>query len=170
MRILFFTLLCTLSISVNSEIYKTVDEKGNVIYTDIKPKDTDSEEVKLKPITPIENIPARKVVSTRKNSEESDEPERYSSFQIIKPVNGATIRNKQSFAVQLSVLPRLLTGHTVRLLLDGEMIETKRGLLFTLQDVERGAHTITAELLDAGRKVIKSNSHTVYVHRTISSP
>lgn len=165
-KILTFLFFYIFSISAQAEIYKTIDENGNVVYTDMKPRNTKSEEVKLKPITPIEKV------STGSPSysapREPDASEYYSDFEIIEPLNEATVRNKRRFSVQVSIRPGLLTGHRVRLLLDGEVVETKRGLLFSLEDVERGTHTITAELLDARRKVIKSSSNTVYIHRTIA--
>ena len=170
MKILTFLLFLIFSISAQTEIYKTIDENGNVIYSDMKPRDKESEEVELKPITPIEKIPVRRSIPAPPKSTKSGESEYYSSFIIIKPSNQATIRNKQRFSVQVSIQPGLLRSHKVRLLLDGKVIETKRGLLFSLADVERGAHTITAELLDAGRKVIKSSSNTVYIHRTAVPP
>ena len=170
MKILTVLFFLIFSVSAQAEIYKTVDESGNVIYTDMKPKDSESEEVKLKPITPIENVPARNSVPASKAPKESGESEYYFDFKIIEPQNEATIRNKQRFSVQVSIQPRLLRSHRIRLLLDGEIVETKRETLFTLENVERGAHTITAELLDARRKVIKSSSNTIYVHRTIFSP
>ena len=72
MRQLLFILVCVLSISANAEIYKTIDEKGNVIYTDMKPRDSKSEEVKLKPITPIEKIPAINSAPAASNSPDTE--------------------------------------------------------------------------------------------------
>ena len=169
MKLFIFLSFLIFSVSAKAEIYKTVDEKGNVIYTDMKPRNSESEEVKLKPITPIEKAPAISSAPAASNS--PDTAKYYSDFKIIEPLNEATVRNKQRFSVQVFVQPKMLAGHKVRLLLDGEIVETKRGTLFTLDDVERGAHTITAELLDAKRRVIESSSNTIYVHRTtVSSP
>ena len=170
MKLLIFLVFWILSISAQAEIYKTVDESGNIIYTDMKPRDVESEKVKLKPITPIEKPYFQNPAPPPNTSNESVESEYYSDFKIIDPFDQATVRNKQSFSVQVSIQPKLRAGHKIRLLLDGEVVETKRGTLFSLEDVERGAHTITVELLDARGKVIKSSSNTVYVHRTIAAP
>lgn len=166
-KILTFLVFCFFSVSVQAEIYKTMDENGNVIYTDMKSRGVESKEVELKPITPIEKPRSTNFVPNSQRSKSPDESEYYSNFEITKPANEATVRNKQHFSVQVMVQPKLQAGHKVRLLLDGEVVETKRGTVFTLENVERGAHTITAELLNDRKNVIKSSSNTVYVHRTI---
>ena len=150
-------------------MYKTIDEDGHVIFTDIKPKGPVSEKVELKPVTPIESMPARNSVPVFKAPKRSGESGYYSGFEIIEPSDQATVRNKQRFSVRVSVQPEMLAGHKIRLLLDGEIVETKKSQLFTLEDVDRGTHTITAQLLDARGKVIRSGSNIVYVHRTVIS-
>ena len=171
MKIFTFFVFLAFSIFTRAEIYRIVDENGNVVYTDIKPKGSDSEPVKLKPITPIRKVPVTNMAKpASKPTNKSGKSGYYSEFKIVEPVNEATIRNKQSFPVQVSVQPEMPADHKVRLLLDGQVVETKGGTNFSLEQVERGKHIITVELLDGKGDVINSANNTVYVHRAIMPP
>ncbi|WP_066015929.1 DUF4124 domain-containing protein [Endozoicomonas atrinae] len=150
-------------------IYKTVDQDGNVVFTDSRPADQPSEEVKLRPFTPMSPTPRSKPESSKPAQKESKEL--YSNLEIIEPANDATVRNQGNFTVKIATEPRILAGHKVRLLLDGEVVgESKRNLTFELKNVDRGTHSLTVEIIDNQAKVIQSSSNTIHVHRTVFTP
>ncbi|WP_257285894.1 DUF4124 domain-containing protein [Endozoicomonas sp. SESOKO1] len=150
-------------------IYKTVDQDGNVIFTDSRPADQPSEEVKLRPITPISPVPGRESESLK--SAQTVSREFYSSLEIIEPADDATVRTQENFTVKIATAPKILAGHKVRLLLDGQIMgEFGRKLTFELKNVDRGTHNLTVEIIDNQANVIKSSSNTIHVHRTIYTP
>lgn len=151
-------------------IYKTVDKDGNVIFTDTRPVDEPSEEVKLRPITQMSSTPARRSGSSLQG-EEGESKNLYSHLEIIEPANDSTVREQGNFTVKVVTEPRVLSGHRIRLLLDGDVVgESKRKLSFDLTNVDRGTHTLTVEIVDNRRKVVQSSSSTVHVHRTVYRP
>ena len=161
---------CLLSFSAQATIYKMVDRDGNVVFTDVKPKDSRSQEVELKPITPIQSTPLHTYPAPVNQGDNDDPPDYYSEFKIVEPANEATVRNSGSFAVKLVIVPKLSLNHKIRLLLDGNVFETRRSLYFTLLNIDRGAHTVTAEVINGKGKVIQSTDSTVYVQRVIVKP
>ena len=149
-------------------IYKTVDDNGNVIFTDTQPTDQPGETVNLRPLTPMPSLSPSRPIPTS-----ITEPTRklYSRFTITRPDHNATIRDQETITVNIATSPRVLFGHTVRLRLNGKVVaESRRQSTFELKEVERGSHTLTAEIVDSQQQVIRSTSHTIFVHRTIFTP
>ncbi|WP_419533611.1 DUF4124 domain-containing protein [Endozoicomonas sp.] len=150
-------------------IYKTVDKDGNIIFTDSRPADQPSEEVQLRPITPMSSVPTSRPGSSVSSQEESEEM--YSLLEIVEPANDATVRSQGNFTVRIATEPRVLSGHRIRLLLDGDVVgESKRKLSFELKNIDRGTHTLTVEIVDNRKKVVQSSNNTIHVHRTTFKP
>ncbi|WP_299730164.1 DUF4124 domain-containing protein [uncultured Endozoicomonas sp.] len=169
-RTFFAVMSCTLFVgSVSAAIYKTVDEEGNVVFSDSAPAGESSEEVKLKPLTPIPSPQSGLNISKPKPEEQKIIG--YKKLEIVEPTPGATIQNQDSFNVRIALAPGIQPGHRIRLLLNGKRIGESSGQLsFTASNVERGSQVLTAEILDANSKVIKSAKSTVFVHRAIARP
>ena len=149
-------------------IYKTVDNNGNVVFTDTQPTDQPGEPVNLRPLTSIPALPTRRPmpVSTTKPTRQL-----YSRLTITKPDHNATIRDQETITVNIAISPRVLFSHSVRLRLNGKVVaESRRQSTFELKEVERGRHTLTAEIVDSQQQVIRSTSHTIFVHRTVFTP
>ena len=154
---------------VSAAIYKTVDEEGNIVFTDNASASDSVEEVKLRPLTPIPALQPTDKAPPPKLAEEAFKG--YNKLEIVEPIPGATIHNQSSFNVRISLSPDIQSGHRVRLLLNGKRIGESTGQLnFMASNVERGSQVLTAEILDAKSKVLKSTKSTVYVHRAIVRP
>lgn len=159
-------------VSVNfafGTIYKTVDQGGNVIFTDSRHANQPSEEVRLRPITPMSPAPSSQPELSKPAKNVSRNP--YSNLKIIEPANNATVRNQGNFTVKIVTAPKILAGHKVRLLLDGKVVvEPRRNLTFELKNVDRGTHNLTVEIIDNQAKVIQSSGNTIHVHRNVFTP
>ena len=163
-------LLCLLPFSVQATIYKTTDDQGNVTYSDSKPVNKTAEKVKLKPIAPLGTSTVTTYKPTVRN-ENKPSVDVYSDFRIIEPADNATVHNGGNFTVKVALSPRLASGHRIRLTLDGKVKEKpKRSLNFTLLNVERGSHSLSAEVISSDGKVIKAANSRVHVKRTIYTP
>lgn len=164
-------LAAILSMTAQAAIYKTIDENGNVVYSDSRPAGQNSKEVDLKPITPMPALSPQKN-SQKKPSEPKSSKYYYSELKVIDPANGATIRNEGNFTVRIQVSPKLATSHRVRLLLDGKKVDKpKRSLRFTLLNIDRGSHDLKVEIIDSRGRLIQSSANSkVYVQRTIYRP
>lgn len=150
------------------EVYKWTDSQGRVHYSDTprhnaRAVDLPAMSTFEPPPTPIASTPAR-------NDSEASSQTRYNRFAIASPQPEATIRgNPGNVDVSLRIQPELADGDRIRLLLDGEPLGLLPATVNTasLADVERGAHTLTAQIIDTAsdRVVATSDAVTFYMHR-----
>ena len=69
---------------------------------------------------------------------------------IVQPANEETVHDNQgNVAVQVAVSPGLAPGDRIVLVLDGRPVRQQTGTTFALSGVERGAHTLQAQVVDA---------------------
>jgi len=176
-RVFMVSLLCALSLAPGSagaaSVYRTTDAQGNVVFTD-QPVEN-AERVDLEPLTvvpsaKIDAVPARERRAEPAVSRSVGQPFMpYSTFQIVEPEDGQTLPTGAAGDVQvrLAIEPALREGDRVRLLVDGEISQSAmQTRAFMLNDLNRGEHTLRAELLDAqGQMRHRSAPVTLYVQR-----
>ncbi|MGE0624223.1 MAG: DUF4124 domain-containing protein [Pseudomonadales bacterium] len=153
--------------AAGGRIYKTVDEQGNVVFTDVPPpeEDTSSQVVVENPnsFDPKEAIPEAEswVVET---PEAAAEPVfSYEALSIASPQNDESVReNAGNITIIANVEPKLRPGHVMRLLIDGAPAQEGHQTTFTLANVDRGTHVVTLEIADAGGRVIKRSEDSTF--------
>ena len=171
MKHLLILLLCTLlGITASAQVYRVVDEHGNVTYTDRPPEDN-AEPVELGP-TNTAPPPATDLYPTPPPKAAGDE-DKESGYQvaITAPANETIIpRGPGNFSVSASVNPALGRGHRLQLLLDGQpRQEPQTGTSWALTNVYRGEHSITVAVVDGdGQQLATSEPVTVFVFRPSS--
>ncbi|MDN5848933.1 MAG: DUF4124 domain-containing protein, partial [Nitrococcus sp.] len=93
----------------------------------------------------------------------------YAHFSIVEPQPEATVRNNPgTVAVRFNVEPELREGDRIQLLLDGQPVATGGPTADTvaLQQVNRGAHTLSALIKDkAGEVIARADPVTFYMFR-----
>ncbi len=156
-RLIIFFLVIFFAASVNSEtVYKTVDEDGNIIFTD-KPSEG-SEEIKLKKLQTIKNPNPAKYKPTPKPTIKNQDT-RYGTFLIANPADGSGLRsNAGNITISVSLEPPLRSGHQIVITLDGKEVSNGSASSASVQNVERGAHNISASVVDESGKQLKSTS------------
>lgn len=173
MTFLAFILPCT----AESQIYKTVDEDGNVVFTDIPPRTDDTAVEQIVIETPNsfavdEAIPAQDawIVDTPEESEEP--PFRYKTLEIASPADDESIReNAGNITIVANISPRLQRGHVMRLLMDGEIAQEGSQATFSLANVDRGTHTLALEIVNgAGEVQLRSANSTFHLLRYAIRP
>ena len=163
MRYLLLTFLL-LSNHASAEVYKTINPDGSASYSDVPTNGT--EPIKLPELTPTPAIKyPKKTIDTKKEDNKKALP--YKSFTISSPEDNATIRdNNGNVAVQISSTPELQTSfkHSISFFLDGKIHKSGlTGNQIKLMNLDRGSHTISAKLLNANKKVLKS-TQTITIH------
>lgn len=172
MKILLkMTLLAVTLITFNAfaQMYKGVDGEGNIVYSD-KPF-ADSKQFTPPAITVVDplEVPAKEeeVVKEEEPSTETS----YKSFSISAPKNDETIRNVPNLTVSLKLTPALSVkeGHNIWLFMDGKpLIKNNKGLLLQIGRVDRGEHTLQADVRNKKGQVIKqTQSITVHVKHSV---
>ncbi|KTD21269.1 DUF4124 domain-containing protein [Legionella londiniensis] len=166
MRRLFILISLMIFLPIlHAEIYKWTDSEGNVHFSD-KPH-PGAEKIDLPPVQTFSPPPTPPPAETMVNPEVAAKTPDY-EIAISQPENDATIRNNQgSVSVALEIQPRLNPGDKVQIVFDGTPIgEPQTATVFQLSDINRGAHTLAAQIVGSDGKVIStSETITIYMHR-----
>ncbi len=160
-------LLLMPALPASAAIYSYIDEAGNRVFTD-RPGNHATEPVETRPSNrmPAQQTPEPAPPPTRVIKAPTPG---YAVLDLIQPEPDATIRNN---AGELSVTatsdPGLHPGHRYRLLLDGAATgEPTEQPAFVLENVDRGTHQLTLEVIDAqGEPVQSSLPSTFHMMRT----
>jgi len=150
------------------QIYKTVDQYGNVVYTDVPPVNRqgqpDGEKVTVEPSNtyqpPVLSNPTPGPTTTTTGASNY-----YSELAVVAPVEDATIRdNAGEVLIQAVVTPPLRPDHRLLLVMDGAPTEVEAvDGVFELSNVDRGTHTAGARVVD-GDGVVQIESPAVTFH------
>ena len=167
MRWFLITLLFVLSaatLPAKAEMYRWVDEKGNVHFSDKAPGD-DAEKYEPPPIMVMPAGPSGELKPLDKSNTRQI---KYKALAIKTPVNDAVFTPDKSDSVQVSVelTPKLNAHHNIALYLNGELHTVAKQLTFTLTGLPRGTHTVSASVMDEdNKKLISSNSVSFHIQR-----
>jgi len=160
-----------LSNPVQAEIYRWVDDNGAVVYSDMPQKN--AETVKLPGLDLYKGSSSTATESRSSTSKPAKvDKKKYSGLKITSPINEATIRdNAGKITISMQLTPKLKTGHEIIINLDGK--DTKvPGLNHGFTGLDRGAHTISAKVIDAsGQALITSEQITFQlIRQSLLSP
>jgi len=161
-----------------AEVYKVVDENGNVTYTDQAP-DSSAKPMELRGLSVISpQKPPAPVASEQPAAEASADGEEvvtsirelrrgYRDFRIVAPKNDEQIRgtgNQTMIAWDTSY--RLQPGMTVTFVLDGNAQEPTTAQSMTTGRLDRGEHKVYAELVDdRNRRIATTETVTFYIRQ-----
>lgn len=155
--------LAPISTAVLAEMYKHTDAEGVTTYSD-----TAEEGATLIAPTPSNTIKLPKYIPKKSIEKPSDVT--YSKFSILSPEDGTTLRdNTGNVAVAMILAPELdiINKHSITIYLDNQVaVEKATTLIVSLDNIERGSHTIHAVVTDSAKKtLIQSNSVTLHIKR-----
>lgn len=147
-------------------IYRTVDENGNVVFTDNPPNKGRAEPVTVGPVNTMESRRSEEPGAARASQRDEDGPV-YRALAITAPADGATVRLPQDNPVTVRVTsdPPRGADHRLVILDNGVPMEGAR-----MDFPNPGSHQLQAVIEDAdGRPLIRSQPVTFYVHRIRAS-
>lgn len=158
------------------EIFKTVDADGNVVFTDVPPRAEETAE-KVDLVAPNSFTPDQGVgpaaggrelwiedPATGSEDAELAPSPGYRSLTISMPADQANVReNTGNVSVVAELEPELAPGHSLRLLLDDiPSASAGEDATFALSNVDRGTHTLRAEVLDREGAVVFAGEQSVF--------
>jgi hypothetical protein len=167
-RYLIILLALVVTSSLQAQIYQWTDSNGIVHFSDIP-----------HPGAKKLNIPDAQTFSPRETQSTSEqipqevkESERgYTSVVITEPKNDATIRNNQGYVpVIVAVNPDLKGGDQLQIIYDGAVLgKPQASMIFALNDVKRGTHTIAVQIVDEDGSVLNTSEEVmIYMHRPMA--
>lgn len=160
---------------VSAQVYKTVDEDGNVTYTDQPPNDG-SKPVDLPPLSIIETPTyERPAKATEEGAEGEDGKEmslrylrkNYQDFAIVAPQQEESVWHPGNvITVAWNVSYALQPGMRVTVSVDGVKQTPSSEQIIAVTGLERGEHTVTAELTDAkNRRIATAEPVTFFIRQ-----
>jgi hypothetical protein len=164
MRLLTACLLCTLALPAAAQIYKYTDSNGNTVFTNQPPEGQAAESVELPPTNTVQ--PQQPVV-TEQPKENAQDQAAYGRLALTDiPDDEALRANNGTFTVGVDIEPRLLPGHSLRLLLDGQPYGQPSNVpRLQLTNIDRGEHSLAVEVISGDKQVQQSPAVTFTVQR-----
>jgi hypothetical protein len=157
-----FLLLCLFLSSASAEVYKWMDEDGNVHYSDRSPEE-DSEPLELP--KGVYYTPPALVAGSEQDEAPvpAKRPVGYETLVITKPAMNETVYSNQGLVtVQLSVEPALASGHEFKFTFDGRPLQERyTDTTVVLNNIERGSHTLKVQVMD-GETVVETSKSVVF--------
>ena len=173
----FFLILmaCSMAMATNAmsaDVYKVVDEDGNVTYTDKPPKDG-SGPIKLAPLSVIETPTYERPAKADAEGEETKEMslkylrKQYSDFAIISPQQEESVWHPDAaMPVAWSTRYQLQEGMQVTIYIDGKQQAKTSDQIISVPELDRGEHKVEAQLSDSrNRKIATAEPITFFVRR-----
>ncbi len=169
--ITLITLIALLPWQAGAQVYKHVDEKGNITFTDQPSPNATPVEIS----TPNTYRPPSTTAYPKSTATTDDQATANKvdySVSITSPSDETIIpRGPGNFSLSARVSPSLKSGHTLQLLMDGaprKAPQSHGG--WSLTNVFRGEHKLEVAVIDkSGKTLATSDPVTVYVFRPSSN-
>jgi len=158
-------ILILLSASVQADVYKSVNEDGEIIFSD-QPT-PNAKRIKLPELPTYKALPVPGISSGQETAPVASP---YDSVKIITPENDATIRDNQGVVrVEVALEPPLMIkqGHKIQFFLNGEPhgipVATTS---ISFSNLDRGTYTLSTSVVDASGAVLMTSDPVVFhLHR-----
>jgi hypothetical protein len=171
MRVMILVLLL-LPALLWGEAYRYVDPRtGEVVFTDKPPAKQKVEPIKLRSPTVSQPYPTAPTAGTNgaEPAEITGEPATSSfSVEITSPTENETLRANDGRIIVTVPMPAGTAGkgYQIRFLLNGHAVALSSSGSATLDNLDRGTHTLTAELINRSGKVLATSApRTFHLHR-----
>ncbi len=149
-------LLLPLIATAETNVYRSVDADGNVVFSD-----EPSEGAETIQIDEIQTVPTEHREFKYTPSEKKDTVSDYASLVILSPENDTAVReNAGNLSIKLQTEPALRAGDQIVLYMDGQEVDRGNKTAFDLVNLDRGTHSLSAEIVVAGSPVIRSEEIT----------
>jgi hypothetical protein len=156
MRILLLIIYFCVALPIQAtDVYRSVDENGHVIFSDTPV--AGSEKINVDEIQTIAPGEVPKFEYTPPPQEEGE----YSRLEIISPQNDSVIQSDDGKVMVNAVVEPLVNlkeGHYLVLYLDGTEAASGTSPQFMLSDIEHGTHVLSIAVLDQSGHEVKRSS------------
>lgn len=172
----FFLLTCLLMVSpaTFAQVYKVIDEDGNVTYTDRAP-DASAVPVKLKGLSVISpQKPAPSATEYKVSAGAEGDPDDavtsirklrdgYKDFAIVSPTPDQTFQGTENTVpIGWNTRYALQPGMKAVIYIDGEAREETASSVVNLDKIWRGSHEVYAQLVDGRNRIIATTGKVTF--------
>jgi hypothetical protein len=155
------------SAATGRTVYKSLDSKGMVTFTDTPPVGRPSEAIVVQNANTMP-VGSSSAISDQENT--ADKPVQVKYMVVItSPVNDEFFgQDAESVTIAAQLEPSLQEGNTFQLYYDGKPVGDG-GMSYTVTAPERGTHTVEAKVFDGKKKLLKAASPVQFTVRRISA-
>jgi hypothetical protein len=164
-RILFTLISLGCSVALATIVYKWVDENGVIHYSDQPHPNAQKLQVQGVQTYSSSAAAVRAPVEAEQSSA-SENP--YKGCVIAQPLNQQTLQNAQSVSIRVQVEPLPRGGDRIFMTMDGQGLNGGQptGMSFNVTPIDRGAHSVQAQIRDADDQVLcQTPTVTFYVQQ-----
>lgn len=154
------------SVSFATDVYITIDENGNRIFSDTPSKESRTHKVKEISTIPSIKLPKK---TTATPLDDADSPQVYQYIRITSPQADSHLNRGKlgNFVVTAQVSPALDEKDEAVLLLDGQELSSGSQLSWQINNADRGSHQLQVIIRQKSNKQekISSDSQSIHVQR-----
>jgi len=165
----YLLLLIFVVLGVQADIYRSVDNQGNVTFTDAP--DTKAELIELEALPTYKALPVPMAapIPSSVGAEDATNKSKY-TISILSPEQNQNIwEGGGIFTAAASVQPELneARGDQVQFKLDGKPVGgPQSSLSYTFNGIERGSHILAVSVVDINGRVLKTSKSVLFhMHR-----
>jgi hypothetical protein len=143
-----------------AKVYRWTDNNGNVVFSD-KPREG-AETIEVREPHTYKSVPTKQITPTEKPGKKAFS---YTSFKIAKPGEKETLwHSGGNVSVMFQVEPALKIdkGHKIVFSLDGGATKKTTSLNYLFTTIDRGTHTIQAQIKDSNNKPVSSTESVTF--------
>ncbi len=170
-KAVLFTFCAFLTPLASAAIYKIVDADGNVSYTDVAPTEEEAKSATTVEMNLVNTFkdPVATQPSTSSSGTDRPSSDTYETLEIVAPADSTSVRaNAGNVTVRVRLEPALQPGHHVRFFLDGKPVGTVAATDLTLQNVDRGEHTVAAVVIDSQGNPVQDSRTTRFTLQRVA--
>lgn len=162
--------LCTATFLQATAIYTWEDDKGVIHFSDQPRPGASTVDLPSLPATAPQHDntePANTLPITDTTAPQDTQLTTPATIHLLSPLDQQTLRdNEGTMNISVTTNRKLDKGHNVQLLLDGILYgQPQTQLNWQLLNIDRGSHTLQAQILKYGKVIASSEVITVYLHR-----
>lgn len=164
MPILILAILLATITPAQTEVFKQQGPDG-ITYTDRPDQSLPVVELITGNLPVINTAKAQATVIEADRQIQPEKQEVYSKLAITQPMNDAIVRdNAGNVTVNVVITPKIHTlhGHQLVLYMDNQPIAHSAGPTIELANIDRGTHTLKAQVEFAQGKVVQSSAEIVF--------
>ncbi len=150
-----------------TEIYKSYDENGNVVFSD-QPPTPEAKPMDLPQANVVPSVAATPAPVRRDNDGDGSGPS--VRLNMLSPNSEETFwGTSQNLPVSFEVQPEMRRGMRIAVYIDDRREALISGSRITIEGIERGTHTVRAELLDRRGNVLAEVEPRTFFMKQYSS-
>jgi hypothetical protein len=148
-------------------VYRSVDSKGQVTFTDSPPANRPSEAIRVQAANTMPSeLPS--AVGDDGSPRQEAPPVEYTLLAIVSPVNEEVLgQDVETVTLSAQLEPGLQSGHTFQLYYDGQPVGGGE-MSYTVTELYRGTHTVEAKVFDSRKKVLKASEKVRFHVKRVS--